>query len=97
MDRVVVPQLWNHSLEVVQLSANGVHQHQGRASASGVVAQPRTIGPDEKPDLASAVAPRRRVRRVWKVIVLHFCPFKHFLGVVAGCSADVPEPAHRGS
>src|SRR5690348_955302 len=40
MDRVVVPQQRNHSLEIVQLCANGVHQNQGRASACGVVAQP---------------------------------------------------------
>jgi len=38
MDRVVVPQQRNHSLELVQLCANGVHQNQGRASACGVVA-----------------------------------------------------------
>src|ERR1041384_6227758 len=70
MDRVAVPQLRNHSLEVVQLSAHGMDQNQRRANACGVVAEPRTIGPGEEADLAMAVAPRPRVRRIWTIVAL---------------------------
>ena len=56
-----VPQLRDDAVEVVQLRANGMHQHQHGAAACGEVPQARTVGSGEVRNSAVAVGPCVRV------------------------------------